>query len=100
MIRLQEGRDTEVISGLCLYRADREEWVGAVEVSVVRFRPLDDREREAYLDSGDGKGSRGPTASRIATRSSRSSGAASRTSSDCRWNGSSGLLDQYPALIG
>lgn len=51
MIRLQEGRDTEVISGLCLYRAEREEWVGAVEVSVVRFRPLDDREREAYLDS-------------------------------------------------
>ena len=29
MIRLQEARDTEVISGICLYRADREEWVGA-----------------------------------------------------------------------
>ena len=41
MIRLQEGRDTEVISGLCLYCADREEWIGAVEVSVVRFRPLE-----------------------------------------------------------
>ena len=51
MIRLQEGRDTEVISGLCLYRAGREEWVGAVEISIVRFRPLTDREREAYLDS-------------------------------------------------
>ena len=45
MIRLQEGRDTEVISGICLYRADRHEWVGAVEVSVVRFRPLSDAER-------------------------------------------------------
>jgi septum formation protein len=51
MIRLQEGRDTEVISGLCLYRAGREEWVGAVEVSVVRFRPLAEPERRAYLDS-------------------------------------------------
>ena len=51
MIRLQEGRDTEVISGLCLHRARGAEWIGAVEVSVVRFRPLDDREREAYLDS-------------------------------------------------
>ncbi len=51
MIRLQEGRDTEVITGLCLYRAAREEWVGAVEISVVRFKPLTDRERDAYLDS-------------------------------------------------
>ena len=30
-----------MISGICLYRADRDEWVGAVEVSVVRFRPLE-----------------------------------------------------------
>ncbi len=59
MIRLQEGRDTEVISGLCLYRADRLEWIGAVEVSVVRFRPLDDREREAYLDSRRWEGKSG-----------------------------------------
>lgn len=59
MIRLQEGRDTEVISGLCLYRAGRREWVGAVEVSVVRFRPLDDRERLAYLDSGRWEGKSG-----------------------------------------
>ena len=59
MIRLQEGRDTEVISGLCLYRAGREEWVGAVEVSIVRFRPLDDRERESYLDSRRWEGKSG-----------------------------------------
>ncbi len=51
MIRLQEGRDTEVITGLCLYRAGRQEWVGAVEISIVRFKPLTDRERDAYLDS-------------------------------------------------
>jgi septum formation protein len=57
MIRLQEGRDTEVISGICLYRAGRDEWVGAIEISVVRFRTLDGRERDAYLDSRrwDGK---------------------------------------------
>lgn len=59
MIRLQEGRDTEVISGICLRRADRPEWVGAVEVSIVRFRPLDDRERAAYLDSGRWEGKSG-----------------------------------------
>jgi len=57
MIRLQEGGDAEVITGLCLHRGDRPEWLGAVEVSVVRFRTLADDERRAYLDSGrwDGK---------------------------------------------
>jgi septum formation protein len=52
MIRLQEGRDTEVLTGLCLYRAEASRWVGAIESSVVRFRPLSDAEREAHLDSG------------------------------------------------
>ncbi len=59
MIRLQEGRDTEVISGICLYRAGRDEWIGAIEVSIVRFRPLEDRERAAYLDSGRWEGKSG-----------------------------------------
>jgi septum formation protein len=59
MIRLQEGRDTEVISGICLYRADRAEWVGAVEVSVVRFQPLSPSERKVYLDSGRWEGKSG-----------------------------------------
>jgi septum formation protein len=51
MIRLQEGRNTHVISGICLYRVDRHEWIGAVEVSLVQFKPLSDIERLAYLDS-------------------------------------------------
>jgi septum formation protein len=51
MIRLQEGRDTEVVTGVCLYAADRDEWVGAIESSVVRFRSLTDSERIAHLDS-------------------------------------------------
>lgn len=59
MIRLQEGHDTEVITGLCLYRADRPEWLGAVEISIVRFRPLSDSERRAYLDSGRWEGKSG-----------------------------------------
>ena len=59
MIRLQEGHDTNVISGVCLYHAGRQEWLGAVEVSVVRFRPLDDAERAAYLDSGRWEGKSG-----------------------------------------
>lgn len=52
MIRLQEGRDSDVLTGLCLVRADRQEWVGAVERSVCRFRPLRDEERSAHLDGG------------------------------------------------
>jgi septum formation protein len=51
MIKLQEGHDTDVISGICLFRAGADEWVGAVEVSVVRFRRLSAAEREEYLDS-------------------------------------------------
>jgi septum formation protein len=59
MIRLQEGRDTEVITGLCLYRTDRDEWIGAIEVSLVRFKPLSDCERTLYLDSGRWEGKSG-----------------------------------------
>ncbi len=40
-----------MVTGLCLYRAGRDEWVGAIEHSVVRFRPLRDPERIRYLDS-------------------------------------------------
>jgi septum formation protein len=59
MIRLQEGHDTDVVSAVCLYRADRHEWLGAVEVSVVRFKPLCDRDREDYLDSERWQGKSG-----------------------------------------
>lgn len=59
MIRLQEGRDSDVLTGLCLYRAERAEWVGAVETSVVRFRVLDDAERLGFLDSGRWEGKAG-----------------------------------------
>ncbi len=66
MIRLQEGRASDVLTGLCLYR-DRDsdgdgnsgEWVGAVERSVVWFRVLSDRERAAYLDTGHWQGKAG-----------------------------------------
>jgi septum formation protein len=59
MIRLQEGRQTPVITGLCLYRAERQEWVGAVEVSVVSFRQLSEAERKQYLDSERWQGKSG-----------------------------------------
>lgn len=59
MIRLQEGRDTDVITGLCLYQAERDEWIGAVETSVVRFRPLSAAERSDYLDSNRWEGKSG-----------------------------------------
>jgi septum formation protein len=59
MIRLQEGHDTDVITGLCLYRAERSEWIGAIEISVVRFKPLSEFERTAYLDSNRWEGKSG-----------------------------------------
>jgi septum formation protein len=59
MIRLQEGHETDVISGICLFRAESNEWVGAVEVSVVKFRRLSDGERNRYLDSNRWEGKSG-----------------------------------------
>jgi septum formation protein len=59
MIRLQEGRDTEVITGLCLYWAQRDQWKGAIETSTVRFRRLSDLERTAYLVSNRWEGKSG-----------------------------------------
>lgn len=59
MIRLQEGRDTEVLTALCLLRADRWEWAGAVATSVVRFRPLSEAERAEFLDGGSWQGKSG-----------------------------------------
>jgi len=59
MIRLQEGRDSDVLTALCLFRADRREWVGAVVASVVRFRRLTALERRGYLDSGAWQGKAG-----------------------------------------
>lgn len=59
MIKLQEGHDTDVISGICLFRAESQEWVGAIEVSVVKFRRLSDHERAGYLDSNRWQGKSG-----------------------------------------
>ncbi|WZO97028.1 Maf family protein [Isosphaeraceae bacterium EP7] len=59
MIRLQEGRDTEVLTGMCLYRAGTHEWTGAIEVSICRFLVLSDSEREAFLDTGRWEGKAG-----------------------------------------
>jgi septum formation protein len=59
MIRLQEGRETDVLSGICLYDARRREWVGAIDLSVVFFKPLSRKERELYLDSGRWQGKSG-----------------------------------------
>jgi septum formation protein len=59
MIRLQEGRDTRVLTALCLYRAEAATWVGAIDTSVVRFRPLSDDERRAHLDSNRWEGKAG-----------------------------------------
>jgi septum formation protein len=59
MIRLQEGRDSDVLTAVVLYHAGRSEWAGAVEASVVRFRALTEAEREAFLDSGRWRGKAG-----------------------------------------
>lgn len=59
MIMLQETRDTRVLTGICLYRIERAEWLGTAETSVVRFRELTIAERSAYLDSGRWQGKAG-----------------------------------------
>ncbi len=59
MIRLQEGREIDVVTGLCLYRGGRDVWVGAVETTVCTCRPLTDAERLEHLDSGRWEGKAG-----------------------------------------
>jgi septum formation protein len=59
MIRLQEGREIEVVTGLCLYRADRGEWVGAADLTVCRCRVLSESQRLEHLDSGLWEGKAG-----------------------------------------
>ncbi len=59
MIQLQEGRDTQVITGLCLFRADDSLFVGAIETSIVHMRPLSQAERAAHLDSERWRGKAG-----------------------------------------
>lgn len=59
MIRLQEGRETKVVTALVLYRSERHEWLGAIETSTVWMRPLSNQERNAYLDSGAWQGKAG-----------------------------------------
>ena len=59
MLRLQEGTDTEVVTGVCLYRADQGVWVGFVDRSICRCRSLSDEERTSYLDSGLWQGKAG-----------------------------------------
>ncbi len=52
MIRLQEGRNVEVLTAIVLYRPSGSEWAGAVETTVVKVRELTDAERLEHLDSG------------------------------------------------
>lgn len=59
MLKAQEGREVEILTGLCLYHAGRLEWVGAVESSVVLVRRMTDPERDEHLDSGRWEGKAG-----------------------------------------
>ncbi|QDV34169.1 Maf family protein [Tautonia plasticadhaerens] len=59
MLRAQEGREVEILTGICLYHAGRLEWVGAVESSVVLVRRMTDPERDEHLDSGRWEGKAG-----------------------------------------
>ncbi len=59
MLRLQEGTDTAVVTGVCLYRADQGVWLGFTEACVCRCRSLTAAERTRYLDSGLWQGKAG-----------------------------------------
>ncbi len=51
MLSLLSGREHEVFTGLCLLRGGR--WETAYERTTVRFRPLSEREIEAYIATGE-----------------------------------------------
>jgi nucleoside triphosphate pyrophosphatase len=59
MIRLQEGREIEIVTALCLFRVERAEWLAALERSTVYVRALTDAERIEHLDSGRWHGKAG-----------------------------------------
>ncbi|MFM1800770.1 MAG: hypothetical protein RJA81_122 [Planctomycetota bacterium] len=59
MIRMQEGREVAIHTGVCLMRAGAGFWHGFVETSVLYMRPLTDQERLAYLDSHAWQGKAG-----------------------------------------
>ena len=59
MLRLQEGRNIAIHTGVCLMNAGSSKWFGFVETSVIRMRPLTDTERLAYLGSGQWAGKAG-----------------------------------------
>ena len=59
MIGLQEGHDTDVISGICLFRAESPEWVARSKSASCEFRRLSDHERNQYLDSNRWEGKSG-----------------------------------------
>ncbi len=59
MIRLQEGRETLVVTGICLVQAQSREFAGAVEESIVWMRSLTNPERQAHLDSRRWEGKAG-----------------------------------------
>ena len=59
MIRIQEGRDSEVLTAICLFQAATREWVGTVETTVIHFRNLTDPERTEFLDSNRWMGKAG-----------------------------------------
>jgi septum formation protein len=52
-LRKLSGRRHWVITGVALYRKDEERSLTGHEESLVRFRPLDDRAVEGYLDTED-----------------------------------------------
>ena len=51
MLRLLSGRAHTVVSGLCLLRGDRCET--AAVTTALHFRPLSDREIDAYIATGE-----------------------------------------------
>lgn len=59
MLRLQEGREIAIHTGVCLMRSGGLFWHGFVETSTIRMRPLTDAERLAYLESGQWEGKAG-----------------------------------------
>lgn len=59
MLRLQEGRDIAIHTGVCVMQAGAARWHGFVSTSVIHMRHLTDAQRVSYLDSGQWAGKAG-----------------------------------------
>jgi septum formation protein len=90
MLQLLRGRDHHVYSGLCLWRRPDDRHRVEVDVTRLVMDPISDAELEAYLATDAWEGKAGAFGYQDGLDWVHVTPAASRMSSACPWNCSSG----------